>query len=156
MISNIILSPFSSITFSQATHVIITLLWTIGSFSSPTMRCLLLFGFYSSAWATKKNKTNLLCPISDDIIEQNKKFFLTLILSIWVVNIVQSDCSQSPSTQSQCKSFHFWALDQSGSTAARAGADRSFLAPQTQIFGAPSSRKAGKSQSICVFKSLSV
>jgi len=42
-----------------------------------------------------KKTPNLLCPISDDIIEQNKKFFLTLILSIWVVHIVQSDCSRS-------------------------------------------------------------
>lgn len=62
MISKIILSPFSSTTFSQATHVIITLLWTIGSFSSPTMRCLLLFGFYSSAWATKKPKPTCYVP----------------------------------------------------------------------------------------------
>lgn len=62
MISNIILSPFSSITFSQATHVIIPLLWTIGSFSSPTMRCLLLLAFIHLHELQKKTKPTCYVP----------------------------------------------------------------------------------------------
>lgn len=72
----------------------------------------------------------MLCPISDDIIEQNKKLFLTLILSIWVVNIVQSDCSPSHSPQSRRKSFHLRARDQTESTAARAVLSAPFLLPK--------------------------